>query len=64
MLRVFRLLRVFRIAPFYMHMVVSTAGVVKSGDKPHFMLMDLTWVFDLLDIGTSLPPSLPSSLLP
>lgn len=25
--RVFRLLRIFRIAPFYMHMVVSTHGV-------------------------------------
>ena len=30
-LRVFRLLRVFRIAPFYMHMVASTHGVSQSG---------------------------------
>jgi hypothetical protein len=51
-LRVLRLLRIFRIAPFYMHMIVSTHGVVKSQDSPHLCrIFDLTWLFNFLKLG-------------
>jgi hypothetical protein len=51
-LRVLRLLRIFRIAPFYMHMIVSTHGVVKSKDQPHlFRIFDFTWFFKFLSLG-------------
>ena len=29
----------------------TSRQVVKSGDKPHFMGFDMTWLFDILMIG-------------
>lgn len=52
-LRALRLVRIFRIAPFYMHMVVSTRGVVTQGEGGmHFMrCIDLSLLFNFLRLG-------------
>lgn len=52
MMRAMRLVRITRVLPFYMHMVVSTKGVLSQGDRPHFMrLFDLGVVFNFLRLG-------------
>jgi len=52
MMRTLRLVRVTRVFPFYMHMVVSTKGVLSQGDRPHFLrLFDLGIVFKFLRLG-------------
>lgn len=73
-LRAFRLVRIFRVAPFYMHMVVSTKGVLAQSEKPHFMrVVDLSVIFNFLRLGdyaegaplffTTLRASLPAILM-
>lgn len=52
MMRTLRLVRITRVFPFYMHMVVSTKGVLSQGDRPHFLrLFDLNVVFNFLRLG-------------
>ena len=52
MLRSLRIIRIFRVAPLYMHMVVVTRGVVKQADNPTFMrCFDLKILFNALRLG-------------
>ena len=52
MMRTLRLVRVTRVFPFYMHMVVSTKGLLSQGERPHFLrLFDLGIVFKFLRLG-------------
>ncbi len=52
LLRSLRMIRIFRVLPFYMHMIVSTKGIIKADAKPHlFHLFDLTVLFKALRLG-------------
>jgi len=52
MIRTLGLIRVTRVLPFYMHMVVSTKGVFSQGDSPHFMrLFEMGVLFRFLRLG-------------
>lgn len=52
MLRALRIIRIFRVAPLYMHMVVVTRGVVLQSENPTFMrCFDLKILFNALRLG-------------
>lgn len=51
-LRALRIIRIFRVAPLYMHMVVVTRGVFKQSENPTCMrICDFSILFNALRLG-------------